>query len=39
MHDRKRFELVYRRCEALYGRTPSDLEIERAYQRYIKIVG
>ncbi len=28
----------YRKCEAIYGREVSDLDCQRAYERYIKIL-
>ncbi len=38
MKDRKVFDTVYRKAEAIYGRTVTDLDIERAYNRFMKIV-
>jgi hypothetical protein len=32
------FAEVYRKAEAVYGREPSDLDIDRAFLRYLKIV-
>lgn len=34
----KEFAKDYRKTEALYGNTPTDLEVERAYQRYLSKV-
>ena len=36
--DKARFAIDYRICEAIYGRAVSDLDVERAYARYVKKV-
>ncbi len=36
--DAARFARDFRVCEGIYGRTVSDLDVERAYARYKKLV-
>lgn len=35
--DPKRFARDFRTIEGIYGRIPSDLDIDRAYARYVKL--
>jgi hypothetical protein len=39
MNSFKRFNIVYRTVEALYGRAVGELDVRRAYARYIKVTG
>lgn len=39
MNSKKEFDRVYRRAEAVHGRTPTQLEIDRAYARYLSKTG
>lgn len=38
MNSKKEFDRVYRRAEAVYGRTPTQLDVDRAYARYLKVM-
>jgi hypothetical protein len=39
MNSERRFTMVYRLVEGVYGRVPPALEIQRAYKRYLHVTG
>jgi hypothetical protein len=39
MNNKKEFERVYRTAEGVYGRSVTQLDIDRAYLRYLKVTG